>query len=665
MRLSIRVSPAILLVVLLAIASSSFSQCVIPSSENLNADESAANRGLTQVLVDASTCPSLTAATQKACQKRSQELTALRAAAIALQAADGYCAYTGKDTSNSPLPAPAKTSYTQHAQFWADLAAAIPDPNDGSVDVNAFQARYLSLSSITLPIAPPSAPTTSTKIVDGATVLQVQAQKVDTATYPSQAKLQVCVFSGAAPVDPDCTKAQTPTSSPSIAPVTIVNGGADGKTKANYINADSSGSASITLATAISAGNTVYFVQYDKDAAGGNQQAVISKPYPVTVTQCNKKFATQPFSDCDWTFSIIGGIEQSGLAAEATQTEGFLRVFTRAGVGNKFQTFAAIRLLGAPTQSSASGVVSAFSNPDGTITTQSLTSVGYAIDYSVGFETLPWFHAKHRWSVSAIGEFGGTTPLNSTTIAAAYKAPAYGTVECQQFFQRFQNYFNLPTYNIAQGTATNVTPPTGSASATSCLVNKNDPSGTSPNITYAPINNIGFSNQDRTAFLGKWYGGVRTINRFRQKNAVACGDTDPANGIAPCARGIVDVLFGADASINGGLFRPWVFKVDAVHPMPIKGTSYLYIFGSFSVRMAHNMNQTPLVLQAGDLSALTGTGSTAVPNVNTVVLPLVQPNRDFYRFGIGLDVSCIFTKIFGSTSDCSAFASTGSSTTGS
>jgi hypothetical protein len=291
--------------------------------------------------------------------------------------------------------------------------------------------------------------------------------------------------------------------------------------------------------------------------------------------------------------------------------------------------------------------------------------VGYAIDYSLGVETLPWYgQNNHMWTVSAIGEFGGTTPLNSNTIAAAYKAPAYGTVECQQFYQRFNTY--LTTYNVALGTPTNVTPPSGSSTATSCLVNTNDPTttGTAPNTTttYAPINNIGFSNQDRSAFLGKWFVGVRTIDRFRQKNAVACGDADPTRGIAPCARGVVDVLFGADASINKGLFRPWVFKVEAVHPLLIKDTSYLYIFGSFSVRMARDTTNLPLVLQAGDVSSLTGTGSTAVPNVNTVVLPLTQPGRDFYRFGIGLDIGCIFTKLFGSTPDCSAFASTGSTT---
>lgn len=371
--------------------------------------------------------------------------------------------------------------------------------------------------------------------------------------------------------------------------------------------------------------------------------------------QCNTDPGNTPFRDCDWNFSIIGGVEQSGLASQASQTDGFLRVFTRAGNNNFFDPWAAIRLLGAPSQSSSNGVIAAFTNPTGTITTQSLTSVGYAIDYSLGFETLPWYgHKAPQYTASLIGEFGGTTPFVSNTLSAAYKAPAFGTVECGELYRRFQTVFAAD--NIVPGTASNTT-----GTTPACLVNASSAttSGTSAVTTYTPINTIGFSNQDRSSFLGKWFIGVRTIDRFLAKGAKACGDSDPVNKIAPCGRGVVDALFGADASVNKGLFRPWVFKVDAVHPLLIKDTSYLYLFGSFTARMKKNVNQAPLILQSGDVTALTGTGSSAVPNVNTIVLPLTQPDRDFYRFGLGLDVSCVFTKVFGNSSACSGFSGSG------
>jgi hypothetical protein len=115
---------------------------------------------------------------------------------------------------------------------------------------------------------------------------------------------------------------------------------------------------------------------------------------------------------------------------------------------------------------------------------------------------------------------------------------------------------------------------------------------------------------------------------------------------------------GQDESITGGHLHGAVVKVEGVYPLPIKGNAFLYLFGAFSVRTLRNQNYSPLILQPASLSGLNGTGSTAVPNVNTVVLPLQQPDRDFYRFGIGLDAMCIFTKIFSSSSSCPATGST-------
>jgi hypothetical protein len=44
----------------------------------------------------------------------------------------------------------------------------------------------------------------------------------------------------------------------------------------------------------------------------------------------------------------------------------------------------------------------------------------------------------------------------------------------------------------------------------------------------------------------------------------------------------------------------------------------------------------------------TASGIT-LPSATTIVLPLQQPDRDFYRLGIGLNLNQIFCKMFGST----------------
>ena len=163
-----------------------------------------------------------------------------------------------------------------------------------------------------------------------------------------------------------------------------------------------------------------------------------------------------------------------------------------------------------------------------------------------------------------------------------------------------------------------------------------------------------------TLVHGTWSADAPwTLYRYPASKAHACGDADAANpDIAPCSRGIVDFTVGQDESITGGHLHGAVVKVEGVYPLPIKGNAFLYLFGSFSMRTLRNQDYSPLILQTASLSGLTGTGTTAVPNVNTVVLPLQQPDRDFYRFGIGLDAVCIFTKIFSSSSSCPATGST-------
>jgi hypothetical protein len=38
------------------------------------------------------------------------------------------------------------------------------------------------------------------------------------------------------------------------------------------------------------------------------------------------------------------------------------------------------------------------------------------------------------------------------------------------------------------------------------------------------------------------------------------------------------------------------------------------------------------------VSTLSSGGSNQIPNVNTLVLPLQQPDRDLYRIGVGIDL---------------------------
>jgi hypothetical protein len=81
-----------------------------------------------------------------------------------------------------------------------------------------------------------------------------------------------------------------------------------------------------------------------------------------------------------------------------------------------------------------------------------------------------------------------------------------------------------------------------------------------------------------------------------------------------------------------------VFKTDGVLPIPTGKSHYLYLFGAAYIRLAKNQDLSPLILKSA-------TGVT-LPSADTIVLPLQQPDRDFYRLGVGLNLSEIFCKMF-------------------
>lgn len=341
--------------------------------------------------------------------------------------------------------------------------------------------------------------------------------------------------------------------------------------------------------------------------------------------------------------SVIGGVEQVDLSSQPSQTEPFARLyFQSAPAGgcahDQLLAWGSVRLLGAPTPADTQGVFSVFTDPTGQITTAKLSSVGVGTDFMIG--TSYRIHVPQDNSTAnhyapafeLILGFGATTPFPSNKVTQAFTAPVFGTTECNILFQKFQKDFTAQGYGIQKSG-------TGAAtgSTTACLLNSNAPTTSNGATTYAPINTIAFSNTDRTSFLLKNVVGARLT---LPKNV---GDETKANK-SQYLLGMIDLTFGMDSSVTGGVFRGnrWIFKTDAIYPLVSKGHATFYLFGSFSTRLEKNVtDNSPLILQAATLATVTGTGSTAVPNVYTVVLPLRQPDRDFYRIGVGIDLTTL------------------------
>jgi len=346
-------------------------------------------------------------------------------------------------------------------------------------------------------------------------------------------------------------------------------------------------------------------MRVEKESQSSQSQSSQSQP-DAQKCAAEKDLAKRCFNDEDEKiskFQIVGGVEQSGVASLPSQTNAFLSAFTRAGVDTTFKLWARIRLLGAPTASTG-GVISAFQDPTGQIKNLDTQKVGQAVDFVLGpdYQIPKLTSPSGKYSVHLIGGFGATTPLSAEDVVSRFKVPSKSSPMCADVVSRFTPQNGYPA---------NLVLPNPDPTSTNCLANG--------------ITVLAFNRQERTRFLRKYGVGFRTIDRFKSKST----DEKGTSTEVCCERGIVDFIFGQDEAITGGKLHGWVFRVDGVHPLPIAG-NILYLFGTASLRITHNQDLRTLILDA-DNSGATPSAS------NVALLPLKQPDKDFYRFGVGLD----------------------------
>ena len=365
------------------------------------------------------------------------------------------------------------------------------------------------------------------------------------------------------------------------------------------------------------------------------------------------------FNDCDWVYSVHGGVEQSGVSAKDNQTNAFADLFIRAPFNVRAgNIWLRARFLGAPTKSDTFNISSAVTDPTGTLKATSLSQVGNAVDYLIGIEH-DWLQpsvanpSRGMFTVGFVAAVGATTPLSSQSASIAYAMPDYGTNECNQLQSRFNTNAQsngIPDPLPGPGSVTN-----SGQTTFYCSLLQVDSSGNKLS-TPIPIKNIAFSPEDRTSFLEKWGAGLRLINRFRTQPNTHCSSRGPGDtgdnavnseeaGNAPCVRTIVDFTVGQDEAITGGKMSNWVLKADGIFPISNTGISF---YGAVDTRIERNSGLPPLLLNPVPIttSGTSTAGAVTVPSSSVWVLPLRQPNRDFYRYGIAVDLSTVFTKLF-------------------
>jgi hypothetical protein len=371
------------------------------------------------------------------------------------------------------------------------------------------------------------------------------------------------------------------------------------------------------------------------------------------------------FNDCDYIWTLLGGIEQADLSSQSSQTEGFIDMFVRAPWNMRWGSiWLRSRFMGAPASTNTLNVATAATNATG-FTTAQLPQNVLAVDYNIGYQhdfLLPGNKnpgsAMFTWG--PVISFGATTPLDASAPTLAYSVPNYGTNECTQLQARFGAPFTLSGASAtAPVTLTGkpnpngyspYLPPPGYYNGTTigCVVQPVP--GSSGNVASVSqpgtqITTIAFSHEDRSSFLLKWQAGVRLINRWHSGASSVCSTWSPPNSgehanDGRCSRMIADITFGQDQSITGGYLRHFVMKNDILLPI---GTTGLYFFGAASTRFSRNTTYSPLILNSVPIASGTNppAGSVTIPSPSVFVLPLKQPDRDYYRIGFGIDVTAL------------------------
>jgi hypothetical protein len=328
---------------------------------------------------------------------------------------------------------------------------------------------------------------------------------------------------------------------------------------------------------------------------------------------------------------FVGGYEEGFDSSQASTSDAFLAIYGRRLFNHDhLGPYFAARLQTAPQASGTYNVFSVFSNPSGAITSSNLNAVGSAVDLALGME---WqFHRSNhgRTTLSLIAGGGFLTPLQGNSIAATFTMPAFGTVECTELQSRLSQILKEANYTgIVANTA---------AGSPSCFSNTLNASTTStPPVAPTAITLLEYAEPSTPNMFPKYSAGFRIINRYP---GISTGSTSCSEA-SPCERGYVDFTLGQSAALTGGDLKHAVFTIDSIHPLPVPNLNFLYLFGSASMRFHRLPTSIPPLLLAA------GTAATA-PSAATLIVPLTQPDRDFYRIGVGVNLTQVFSALSGS-----------------
>jgi hypothetical protein len=163
---------------------------------------------------------------------------------------------------------------------------------------------------------------------------------------------------------------------------------------------------------------------------------------------------------------------------------------------------------------------------------------------------------------------------------------------------------------------------------------------------------VGLVPLDRDRFLRQWYVGLRLKTMY-------CDDSD-------CTRyrnnfpAMVDFMIGQNEAVTGGNLkytvvdpndptktrekRSYVIRFDAFYPFPVREANFLYFYGSAVMKVGAGgvRIQNPLFLDQAAGDVLIGDPRVYIPPSD--LQRLFQPSRDYYKIGVGVNLTDLFNR---------------------
>lgn len=311
-----------------------------------------------------------------------------------------------------------------------------------------------------------------------------------------------------------------------------------------------------------------------------------------------------------WDARAIVGWHQAGASSADFKQNLFFDFFVARPFGpgrvydNKLNLWGQVRVASSPQQKSipVSQFAAQFATQLGNVPVNELAQSG---EFLVGFE----FRTRHtKWedpervrTLGFVAFFGGNGAFTDpTTTERVFRAVPKDTPQFPNFVANFPE-FNNPTFQ-------------------------------------QQVKFVGLVPPDRERFYRQYGGGIR----YSSFSA-----TDPAASPA-----MFTATVGQDQMITRGRYAGAVFKVDAFYPLPFRGSSFIFLFGTVNLAISKPVNKTPLAMRlvsnACPVPLPAGTISEADCGVrayqDNVAVYIIPSARDTYRMGVGIDLIALLNK---------------------